>query len=193
MNKLHTIGILGSLLAFGFGTAASSAAMSNDEYRAGHERIAADYKATKASCDSFAGNAKDICVAEAKGRERVRRAELEAEFKPTARNRYDLGIARAAAEYAVAKERCDDKAGTAKSVCLKEAKAAETRAKADAKANLTVTKADAAANEKATVAHKEAAEDKREADYAVAKAKCDSLAGEAKDRCVMEAKARYGG
>jgi glutathione S-transferase len=35
-------------------------------------------------------------------------------------------------------------------------------------------------------------EDKRDADYATAKAKCDKLAGDAKDRCVTDAKARYG-
>ena len=41
-------------------------------------------------------------------------------------------IARTEADYAVAKERCDDQAGDAKEVCLKEAKAAEAAAKANA-------------------------------------------------------------
>jgi hypothetical protein len=35
-------------------------------------------------------------------------------------------------------------------------------------------------------------EDKRDADYAVAKAKCDALAGDAKDICMNDAKAQYG-
>ena len=108
------------------------------------------------------------------------KAELEAVYQPCGKHRYDVNVAKADAEYAVAKEKCDDKAGNDKKVCVKEAKAAETRAKADAKANLKTASADNAA-----------AEDKREADYKVAKAKCDRLAGEAKEHCVDDAKARY--
>ena len=190
MNKLCTIAIVAAGLAFGGSALAQS--MSKDEYKAGKERIAADYKAAKAGCDSLAGNAKDICMAQAKGREKVAKAELEAAYKPTDKHRYDAGVARAEADYAVAKERCDDKAGNDKKVCLKEAKAAETRAKADAKANMKVVKASQAAGEKSSAARKDAAEDKRDADYAVAKAKCDTLAGQAKERCVSDAKARFG-
>ena len=189
MNKLCTIAIVAAGLAFGGSALAQS--MSKDEY-AGKERIAADYKAAKAGCDSLAGNAKDICMAQAKGREKVAKAELEAAYKPTDKHRYDAAVARAEADYAVAKERCDDKAGNDKKVCRKEAKAAETRAKADAKANMKVVKASQAAGEKSSAARKDAAEDKRDADYAVAKAKCDTLAGQAKERCVSDAKARFG-
>jgi hypothetical protein len=42
-------------------------------------------------------------------------------------------VAKAEADYRVAKERCDDQAGNVKDVCLEEAKAAEAAAKADAK------------------------------------------------------------
>ena len=41
-------------------------------------------------------------------------------------------------------------------------------------------------------ARQEAATDTRDADYAVAKEKCDALTSSAKDRCVDEAKAKYG-
>ena len=113
-----------------------------------------------------------------------------------------MSVAKAQAAYSVAKEKCDDKADNDKKVCVKEAKAAETRAKADAKAEMKTADANKSANEKSTAARKEAkqtgadarkdaAADKRSADYAVAKAKCDALAGDAKDRCMNEAKARY--
>lgn len=180
MSKLPGIAIAAAALAFG-GSAIAAQGISKDEYKAGKDRIAADYKAAKANCDSLAGNAKDICVAEAKGREKVAKAELEAAYKPSDKHRYDAAAAKAEADYAVAKERCDDKAGNDKKVCVKEAKAAETRAKADAKAGM-----------KSTGARKDAAEDKRDADYAVAKAKCDTYSGDAKDRCMSDAKARYG-
>jgi hypothetical protein len=41
-------------------------------------------------------------------------------------------------------------------------------------------------------ARKDAASDKRDAEYAVAKEKCDVLAGTPKDACVTDAKMRYG-
>jgi len=192
MNKLYKAGMVAVALAFGGGAMAATTTMSKDEYKANKDRIAADYKAAKASCDSMSGNAKDICVAEAKGREKVAKAELENNYKPTDKNRYDVAVAKANAAYDVAKEKCDDKAGNDKKVCVKEAKAAETRAKADAKANMKVTKAGEKATDKSTDARKDAAEDKRDADYAVAKAKCDTLAGDAKHRCVADAKAKFG-
>jgi len=83
-----------------------------------------------------------------------------------------------------------------------EAKAAKVHAVADAttqkttwKANLAANTAASAAGAKATSevteARRDAASDKRDADYAVAKEKCDALAGEAKDACVNAAKARF--
>ena len=82
---------------------------------------------------SFDGNAEDICLAEAEGKEEVAKAELEARYKPSRENDYQVKVAKAKADYRVAKERCDDRSGNAKDVCLKEAKAAEAAAIADAK------------------------------------------------------------
>ena len=191
MKQLYGIGVVTAVLAFANGAMAATA-MSKDEYKAGKDRIAAEHKAAKANCSPLAGNAKDVCMADAKGREKVAKAELEAAYKPTEKNRYDAAAAKAEAAYAVAKQKCDDKGGNDKKVCVKEAKAAETRAKADAKANMKVVKAGRAAGEKSAEARKDASEDKRDANYAVAKAKCDALAGEVKDRCIADAKARYG-
>jgi hypothetical protein len=82
------------------------------------------------------------------------------------------------AEYKSAKARCDGMKGNEKDVCNKEAKATHKKAQADAKAD-----------RKTTNARAEAREDKREANRSVAKEKCDSLSGDAKDRCQREAKA----
>ena len=75
---------------------------------------------------------------------------------------------------------------------MKEAKAAETKAKADAKADRKVADARKDAAERTTEARKDATETKRDADYRVAVERCDSLAGDAKDACVRDAKARFG-
>jgi len=136
MNKL-TITAIGSALGlcFSAGTMAAQS-MSGDAYKAAQNNIAAEYKTAAARCGSLAGNAKDVCMAEAKGKETVAKAELEARDKPGDQSRYAISIAKAEADYAVAKEKCDDKAGNAKDVCVKDAKAAEDRAKAEAKGQL---------------------------------------------------------
>lgn len=134
MNKVFNRAATAAI-AFAFCAGAVAAqAMTAAEYKAGKERIAGDLKSAKAACDSLAGNAKDICLAEANGRQKIAKAELEASKLPSAKTRRAVGIAKAEAEYAVAKEKCDDKAGDGKSACVKDAKDAETRAKTDAKA-----------------------------------------------------------
>ena len=90
-------------------------------------------------------------------------------------------VAKADANYAVAKERCDDQTGNAKTVCVKEAKAVQVKALADAKLGKEVGEA-----------RKDAASDKLDADYKVALAKCDALAGDAKTACVATAKTSFG-
>jgi len=202
MNKLD-IASIAAAFALAFSPGANAQSISKADYKSGKDSIAAEYKSAASACASLSGNAKDICRAEAKGKQNVAKAELEARNKPTNKSRYAVSVATAEAAYSVAKEKCDDKAGNDKTVCVKEAKAAETRAKADAKAQMKTAAANKSANETSTAARKEAREtgadarkdaaaDKRTADYALAKAKCDALAGDAKDRCMNEAKARYG-
>ena len=110
------------------------AALSKEQRKTENQRIEQDYKAAKERCDGLKGNAKDICMAEAKGAQKVAKAELEAQDKGTAKAQANVRVAKAEAEYAVAKEKCDDKKGNDREVCRKEAKAAESAAKAEAKA-----------------------------------------------------------
>jgi hypothetical protein len=107
--------------------------MPHDVYLADKDRIQREYDVDKERCDSLAGNAEDICEAEAKGKKEVAEADLEARYKPSRKASYEVKVVKAEADYRVAKERCDDQAGNVKDVCLEEAKAAEAAAKADAK------------------------------------------------------------
>ena len=195
--------VIALAVSLAFSAGAMAQTLSKDDYKAGKDKISAEYKRAKASCTPLSGNASDICKAEAKGRDNVALAELELRYKPTSENRYKLSVAKAEAVYAVANERCDDKAGNAKDVCVKEAKAAEISAKADAKAQMKALDANATAYEKSAVANdkatgkavdafKDANADKLAAEYKVAKEKCDAYAGNAKEVCVKEAKARFG-
>ena len=155
--------------------------MARTEYSASKTRISADYKADKAVCAPMAGNARDICIEEAKGKEKVARAELEYGYTGKSRDQNKVLVAKAEASYAVAKEKCDDKAGNAKDVCVKEAKAVEVKALADAKMGKQIGEA-----------KMDAAQEKRDADYKVAAEKCDAMAGDAKTSCMSMAKAKFG-
>lgn len=192
-------------IAFGlvFSAGAMAEAVTKDAYKAGEARIADEYTADKAKCDGLSGNAKDICFAEAKGKEKVAGATLEARYEPTAEHRYDVLVAKAKADYAVANEKCDDLDGNAQEVCVKQAKAAETAVRADAEAKLktweakqdATDKTNAAqtkAGEQGAAARQDAAEQMRDADYALAKAKCDALETAESLRCAQEAKTKYG-
>src|SRR5262252_2723756 len=108
-------------------------AMGDAEYKASREQVDTQYKTEAASCDKLSGNAKDVCMAEAKGHRSVARAELEANHKDTPKARAKVADEKADAAYNVAKEKCDDLSGNAKDVCVKEAKAMHAKAKADAK------------------------------------------------------------
>jgi hypothetical protein len=167
----------GALLFSGTALAAGDK-MAYDQARSSAK---ATYDGDKKACDAMSGNAKDICVAEAKAKKTKTEVNAEAAYKETPKAREHAIHESAEADYKVAKERCDDKAGNDKDVCVKEAKAVMTRAKADAKAS-----------QKGTEARIDANKDKRDADYKVAAEKCDALAGDAKSACVASAKARFG-
>ncbi|MHB8948582.1 MAG: hypothetical protein ACYC4S_05905 [Rhodoferax sp.] len=126
-------------------------------------------------------NGKDVCIEEAKAKEKVTLAELEYSYTGKAADMTKVLQAKAKSAYAVAKEKCDDLAGNPKDVCIKEAKAVEVKALADAKLGKQIGEAKT-----------EATDDKIDANYKVAIEKCDALAGDAKTSCVAAAKAKFG-
>ena len=170
----------------------ASAPMSKEGYALAKKNADAQYKIDNDACSSLNGNAKDICVADAKGKEAVAKADAEAAYENTPKAREHARVAHAQANYDLSIEKCDDLAGNPKDVCVTEAKAALVKGKADAKVDRVTadTRQDAAA--KQAQASKEATADKRDAEYKVAIEKCDALAGSAKDACVGNAKVQYG-
>ena len=169
-------------LCIGALTLAASAQAAGDKaaYSQTKDAAKATYETSKKSCDAISGNAKDICVAEAKAVRIKTEVDAEAMYKNTPKARAHAIEETAEANYKVAKERCDDKKGNDKDVCVTEAKATMVKAKADAKAA-----------RKGTEARMDASKDKREADYKVAAEKCDAMSGDAKSSCVAAAKAQY--
>jgi len=128
-------------VSFAFIAGAPAQGMSKPDYKAARDGIAADHKAAEAACKPLTGNARDICKAEAKGKEKVARAELDERNNPGSTNRYEVRSAKAKAAYAIAREKCDDLSAADNKACVAEAKAAEARALADAKAEMKTAEA----------------------------------------------------
>jgi len=173
------------MLAVGVGAVAlagaSQAAGDKAAYESAKASAKSTYEAARARCDALKDNAKAICVAEAKAARTKTEVNAEAAYQGTPKAHEHAVHEAAEADYQVARERCNDRAGNDKDVCIKVAKAALVRAKSDAK----VTRV-------ANDARLDAAKDKREADYAVAAQKCDAMTGDAKSACIKDAKAKYG-
>ncbi|MCY1210684.1 hypothetical protein D9M72_223780 [compost metagenome] len=104
------------------------------EYKAARDKISADYKTDRAACDAMKDNAKDVCVEEAKGKEKIAKAELDQKMKPSDGNARKVAEAKVEVAYSIAKEKCDDQKGEAKSTCVKQAKADESKGMAEVKA-----------------------------------------------------------
>ena len=132
--KLVRMTVIAAALSLAYAAPTYAAdSMAKDAVKSERQRIEADAKAAREKCKDMKGNAKDLCTAEAKGQEKVAKAELALKQKDTPKNRYDVAAAKADMEYNVAKEKCDDMKGKDKDACQKDAKSARDGAKKQAK------------------------------------------------------------
>ena len=186
------LGLAGPAAAQMVPTSTTSTPMSKDRFARAKTHAGAQYSIDKKACSSLSGNAKDICVAQAKGKEDDAEADALAAYENTPKARESARVALAEANYEIAIQKCDDLAGNPKDVCVKEAKSELVRGKADAKVDRVAadTRQDGAA--KRADARIDANAEKRDAEFKVAIEKCDALAGAAKDSCVSGAKVEFG-
>ncbi len=75
------------------------APITKEAYDSAVRNAEAQYKTDKDACSSRSGNAKDICLAEANGKEKVAKANAEAAYKATPKAREDARVARAEATH----------------------------------------------------------------------------------------------
>ena len=158
---------------------AAMAATSNEKtaYQAAKTAAITDYSTAKEKCKQLSGNAKDVCIEEAKAARTRTESEAMAQYENTDKARSKARIAIADAEYDVAKAKCGGITGNEKDVCVKEAKSAKSIAIADAKAD-----------KKVAAARAEAREDIRDAKQDAAVEKCRGLSGDLKDSCITTAR-----
>ncbi|ATQ75514.1 hypothetical protein CR152_14030 [Massilia violaceinigra] len=123
-------------VAFPSANAAETPAKSDTAtYRTMTQKAAADYKAASAQCKDMSGNARSLCMEEAKV---VRaRADLAAltDYNNTLKGRTKARTELANADYSLAKIKCADTTGAEKDSCMSNARAVHTAALADVKAD----------------------------------------------------------
>lgn len=152
-----------------------------DELNAGMARIDAELLADRAACDKLAGTPRDVCREQARGKEKVAKAELDLAHTGSRKSQDRLTTVRMDATYDIARTQCNDKAGAAKAVCTKEAQTARAKAQADLRLSQRVTEA-----------KRDAADDRRDAECNLATEKCDAMAEDRRAACMAAAKAKAG-
>lgn len=178
--------ILATLLATAVSAsfaAAPTANLNHDPatYRNVTQKAVADYKVAAAKCTSMTGNAKNICVEEAKTARVRAEADAIAQYNNTAKGRAKSRAAVADADYALAKVKCADMSDADKASCMSTATTAHTAALADAKADRNVAGTTDGVNPVTTTAT-------RDANKAAAVDKCAQIAGGSKAGCLIDNK-----
>lgn len=132
MHK-HLVAFTLTLATAFAGSALAADGMDKAAYKSAKDKIEEQAKADKKACESLKDNAKDVCQAEAKAKEKIAKAELDAQNKPGAKADEKVRLMKAEGEYEIAKEKCEDQKGSAAAACKKDAKVAYDKAKADAR------------------------------------------------------------
>ena len=127
--------LLVSATALGISAAVDSprSLMSPVDFGEAKKVIEADARLALGKCRDLEGQVKDLCKAEARAEERVRKADLDAQYRGTVAAATEARLARAKAQYDVAKAKCSDQHGEDKLACLRTARSDKAKALNEAK------------------------------------------------------------
>lgn len=104
-----------------------STLMSPATYEQLKREIEADARVALGRCRDARGLEREVCRAEARSAERVKKAELYARYHGTVSAQNEIRLARARAGYNVAKARCGAHPGDGRYECLRAARAEHNR------------------------------------------------------------------
>ncbi|MDM5180293.1 BON domain-containing protein [Massilia sp. DJPM01] len=152
-------------------------------YRTMTLKAAADYKAASAQCKDMSGNARSLCMEQAKV---VRaRADLAAltDYNNTLKGRTKARTDLADADYALAKVKCADAMGAEKDSCLSNARAVHSAALADVKADRDIQLASSGTTDTMSPVTRTTTSD---ATKAAAVDKCAQVAGSPNTGCLVD-------
>ena len=122
--------------ALGIGAAMDSGPrtlMSPTDYQVAKRAIEADTRLSLARCREASGTARDVCKAEARAEDRIKKAELAARYHGTVTAMEEVRLARAKALYDVARARCSAHPGEQRMDCLRAAREDRNKSIADSK------------------------------------------------------------
>jgi hypothetical protein len=127
--------LLVSATALGISAAvdAPRSLMSPVDYGAAKKAIEGEAHAALSRCRDLESSGKDLCRTEVKADERIRKADLEAQYRGTVAAAADAKLARAKAQFDLARSRCGDQRGENKISCMRQARAEKAKAIGDAK------------------------------------------------------------
>jgi hypothetical protein len=127
--------LLVSATAWGISAAVDSprSLMAPSDYNAAKSVIESDVRGALAKCRDADGGAREVCKAEVRADERVRKADLEARYRGTVGAAADAKIARVKARYDVAKARCSAERGEGRLACIRAARTDKAKELAAAK------------------------------------------------------------
>ncbi len=146
MKRTTVIGtLMGAMLlsaaAWGISAAVDNppSLMARSDYDAAKTTIESDARQAQNRCRDLEGQAKDICRAEARADERIRKADLDARYRGTTTASAEAKITRAKAQYDVAKAKCSGEHGSDKLSCMRAAREEKAKALSEAKVASSAT------------------------------------------------------
>ena len=154
MKHRHaSLPVLALAMALAGHAQADTGTMTDGAYKASENKIEAQYQHESKACDAMRNYDRAVCEALAGGKEKIGKAQLDADHKPGAGADAKVKKARSDAAYDVAKEKCADLRGSAKGDCRQDARVVYDRTKSQAKFDkLTAKKAAGRAAAKASAA-----------------------------------------
>jgi hypothetical protein len=169
----------------------SAQVLARSDHQAREQAIALRDRSAQAACARLAGQAKAVCFAEADAQESIARAELAAQYRPSAKARHRALNVAADSRLSLAKVRCDDRSGIARNGCVAQALQLHTSERADATARLRTFEANAMAAEQSAEDREEAASDTFAVRYAAAKLQCDGYVAKLRELCLLQTRDHY--
>lgn len=121
--------IAASMAAVGIGAAVDTprTLMSPADYAVLKKAVEAETRLALAACRPLPGAQRDVCKAQARADERIKRADLQARYHGTVAAAEDAREARVKAHYDVARARCAGQSGEERMECLRAAREERNR------------------------------------------------------------------
>jgi hypothetical protein len=123
------LAVTASLAAMGISAAVDTprTLMSRTDYRDALRGIDTATRAALGQCRAVDAAARDVCKAQVRADERVRKAELESRYYGTVSAAQEVSVARVKARYDVERAQCSAKPANEKLACLRTAREARAR------------------------------------------------------------------